>query len=110
MGALNAREVLKKENELLKKLAESVSTFTQGLTEEQGAAVLNDWVVYFEGWRKINDGLIASKDLNGELNEEVERLKKFRNSLTGDSAAAEFYRAKVFGTDIAAAEKLLTGV
>jgi uncharacterized phage infection (PIP) family protein YhgE len=111
MVASNARDVLKKENELLNKLAESASTFTQGLTEVQ-AAVLNDWVVYFKGWRQINDDLMAMTDekLDQELNEEMERLKNFRNSLTGNSAAAEFYRKKVFDVDIADAKRLLTGV
>jgi hypothetical protein len=107
MVASNAREVLKKENELLKKLTESASAFTQSLTGVQ-AAVLNDWAAYFKGWREINDGLIAmtDNDLDQELNEEMKRLKIFRNSLTGDSAAAKFHR-KFLDVDIEDAKKLL---
>lgn len=110
MVASNAREVLKKENELLNKLAESASKFTQGLSEAQ-AAVINDWVGYFEGWRQINNDMIAMTDekLGKELHEELERLKNFRNSLAGHSAAAEFYRKKVFDVDIADAKRLLDG-
>lgn len=109
MIASNAREVLKKENELINKLAEVASNFTQGLKDDQGV-ILKSWVVYFQGLHQVNMDLIALSDgkLDQELNKEVKRLQELRRKITGKSITDEFYK-KNLAVDIADTERLLTG-
>ena len=64
---------------------------------------------YFEGWSDLDEALITMNDgdRDKELKNEIARLKKFRDSLTGDDDAVKFYRDKVFKPDIADAEHLV---
>ena len=100
MVASNAREVLKKENELLEELAKRTSTFAQNLPALQ-ADIINDWAAYFRGWQKINEDLIGKADsaIDDELKMEMKRLEGMRNSVTGDSASAKYWR-QVLDEDI----------
>ena len=84
MVAANARTMLQKENELLDGLIQTAATFIQSLSGVQ-ADVLNDWGDYFKGWRDTNNKLIAMTDaeLDQHLDEEINQLTKFRNSITG---------------------------
>ena len=107
MVASNAREVLKKENELLEELAKRTSTFAQNLPALQ-ADIINDWAAYFRGWQKVNEDLIGKADsaIDDELKMEMKRLEGMRNSVTGDSASAKYWR-QVLDEDIEIANKLL---
>lgn len=98
MVAANAREVLKKENELLSELAQKASASSAG----------SGWVDFFRGWRENNEKLIAMDEsaFAKELNEEVKRLESMRSAITGDSAGAKYWRDSL-STDIANSKELL---
>ena len=68
MVAANAREVLKKENELLSELAQKAAASSVG----------SGWVDFMRGWRENNEKLIAMDDsaFAKELNEEIKRLAR----------------------------------
>lgn len=107
MDASSAREVLKKENELLDTLAQTASKFAQNLPGVQ-ADVLNDWAAYFRGWHNVNDGLLSMADLSltQELKAEVKRLEGMRDSVEGDSASAKYWK-QVLDEDIEDTKRLL---
>lgn len=98
MVAANAREVLKKENELLSELAQKASASSVG----------SGWADFFRGWRENNEKLIAMDEsaFAKELNEEVKRLESMRSAITGDSASAKYWRDSL-STDIANSKELL---
>jgi|SRR6476619_5114399 len=108
MVAANARAVLQKENELLDGLIQTAATFMQSLSGVQ-ADVLNDWGDYFKGWRETNDKLIAMTDaeLDQHLDDEIQQLNKFRNSITGTSLSDEVHK-KFLNDDISDATRLRT--
>ena len=108
MVAANARAVLQRENELLDKLMQTTATFMQSLSGIE-ADVLNDWGDYFKGWRDINTGLITMTDaeLGQHLDQEVNKLKKFKSSIEGDSPSDKFHK-KFLDDDINDAGRLRT--
>ena len=84
MVAANAREVLKKENELLSELAQKAAASSVG----------SGWVDFMRGWRENNEKLIAMDDLAfaKESNEEIKRLESMRSAITGDSPGAKYWK------------------
>ena len=106
-GRVKAREVLNKENELLEEATKRTSTFAQNLPGLQ-ADIINDWAAYFRGWQKVNEDLIGKADsaTDDELKMEMKRLEGMRNSVTGDSASAKYWR-QVLDEDIEIANRLL---
>jgi CRISPR/Cas system Type II protein with McrA/HNH and RuvC-like nuclease domain len=108
MVASNAREVLRKENELLDELIRTSSEFTRNLTGAE-ADILNGWVAYFKGWRDINEECIGMTDnkLKAHLDAETKRGKKYVAGSTGTTTAAKFHK-KNFDADLNAVKKLLT--
>jgi hypothetical protein len=92
--------VLANENALLDELAGKVAEFTQnpGLGQNE-RDVLEDWKLYFERWRNINTNLINSSNAAALLAEEKQILIGMRNSITGTSDAATFWR-DMLGEDI----------
>jgi hypothetical protein len=107
MVAKNAREVLKKENELLNELAQKTSTMAKNSSGAE-ADVLNAWERYFRRHREINDDLIKKTDsaFDQELNDEIARLERMRDANSGTSAVQKNSRASR-GEDIEIARKLL---
>lgn len=107
MVAPNAREALKKENELLDELAQRASAFANRATGVE-AAIFNSWVREFRGRRESNDELIAKDDaaLDRELKEEVEILESLRKSIAGQSHVAQYWRDDL-GEDIELSKRLL---
>jgi hypothetical protein len=107
MVAKNAREVLKKENELLDDLAQRASVFAQKAVGVE-ADVINAWTREFRGRRESNDELIGKDDsaFDQELKEEIKLLESLRNSITGGSDVAQYWRGDL-GEDIALSKKLL---
>jgi hypothetical protein len=92
------RDVLKEENKLLVNLEKTASTNPVG----------RDWARYFREWREGNDDLIGKPDsaFNQELEDEIKRLEKMRNSLTGDSSAGARFWIDMLNLDIEGAKKL----
>jgi len=107
MVASNARAVLKKENELLDDLAQRASVFAQNAVGVE-ADVINAWVREFRGRRESNDELIGKDDsaFDQELKEEIKLLESLRNTITGGSDVAQYWREDL-GDDIALSKKLL---
>ncbi len=99
MVAKNARDVLKKENELLNDLAKRASA-----TAEVG----DSWARFFTRWRETNEKLIGMADaaFDGALKDEIKCLEGMRNSITGDSAAATYWKSTV-DVDIENTKELL---
>lgn len=100
MVASNAREVLKEENELLDELADKASQFGRGRAGLNGENV-NAWVEELRGYRAFNDKLLAKDDVAfaKALKDEIALLEGLRDSIKGDSEAAEYWREK-FDFDI----------
>lgn len=98
MVAANAREVLKKENELLNELAQRAAASSVG----------SGWADFIRGWRENNEKLIAMDDsaFAKELNEEIKRLESMRSAITGDSPGAKYWKDSL-STDIANSKELL---
>ena len=97
MVAQNARKALEDENKLLEEL-------------EQKAAGNARWVAYFSGWRKNNADLIskaADSDFDREVNDEIKRLQKMRDSLSGDSSAGAKFYTDALDDDIQGTRALL---
>ena len=107
MVAKNAREVLKKENELLNELAQKASAFAKNSAGAE-ADLLNAWERYFRRHREINDELIRKSDsaFDQELNEEIKRLGRMRDANAGGSPVENNSRASR-SEDIEIAKKLL---
>jgi hypothetical protein len=99
MVAANAKDVLKKENELLSDLQQRASA---------SASVGEGWAQFFKGWRAANDRLIAMADsaFEQEVNAEIKRLESMRNAITGDSPGATFWKESL-GFDIDNSKELL---
>jgi hypothetical protein len=99
MVAKNARDVLKKENELLNDLAKRASA---------SAEVGDSWAQFFARWRETNEKLIGMADaaFDQALKDEIKCLEGMRNSITGDSAAAKYWKSTV-GVDIENTKELL---
>ena len=107
MNAADAKELLKKENQLLVQLSQTASSFVQNLTGDQ-ADVLNDWPEFFSRWRATNEKVINKADnlFHQDLEEERAFLEAMRNSITGNTPAAEFWR-DMLTRDIDSAGRLL---
>ena len=99
MVAKNARDVLQRENKLLDDLAKRASA-----TPEVG----NSWAQFFTRWRDTNEKLIGMADtaFDQALKDEIKCLEGMRNSITGDSAAATYWKSTV-GVDIENTKELL---
>jgi hypothetical protein len=99
MVAPNAREVLKKENDLLNALAKTASAT---------ADVGEGWAQLFNGWREVNTKLIGMSDaaFDQALKEEISRLEGMRNSISGDSEGAKYWKDSL-GVDIEDARQML---
>ena len=99
MVAKNARDVLKKENELLNDLAKRASA---------SAEVGDSWAQFFTRWRETNEKLIGMPDaaFDQAVKDEIKCLEGMRNSITGDSAGAKYWKG-VVGVDIENAKQLL---
>ena len=97
MVAATAREMLKKENELLGELAQRASASSVG----------SGWADFFRGWQASNEKLIASDDtaFAKELNAEIKRLETMRDAISGDSGA-KFWK-DALNADIANSRELL---
>src|SRR5690348_2214625 len=94
-----SRDVLDQENKLLVDLENVASNKSGG----------EDWKAFFSEWRRINEGLInesSDANFNKRLDEEIKRLQKMRNAISGDrSAGGQFWRQMLF-LDITAAKAL----
>ena len=92
------RDVLTEENKLLIDLEKAASSSTAG----------RDWARYFGEWRAGNDDLISKPDsaFNQELEDEIKRLEKMRDSLKGDSSAGAKFWIDMLSLDIEGAKKL----
>lgn len=99
MVASNAREMLKKENDLLNELAKKASA-----SADVGAG----WAKFFNGWRAVNEKVIGMTDaaFDQALKEEVNRLEGMRNSISGDSVGAKYWKDSL-GVDIEDTKQLL---
>ena len=99
MVAPNAREMLKKENDLLNELAKKASA---------SADVGDGWAQFFNGWRAVNEKVIGMTDaaFDQALKEEITRLEGMRNSISGDSAGAKYWKDSL-GVDIEDTKQLL---
>ena len=99
MVAKNARDVLMKENELLKDLAKRASA---------SAVVGDSWAQFFTGWREINEKLVATSDpaFDQALKEEIGCLEGMRNSITGHNVGAKYWKRFV-AADIENTKELL---
>jgi hypothetical protein len=98
MVASNAREVLKEENELLNKLADTASQFAKS-KKGFSAENVNYWVEELRGYREFNEKLIRKDDaaFDKALEAEIALLEGVRDSIKGDSDAAQYWRAKLNG-------------
>ncbi len=107
MVATNAREVLKKENELLDELVRTASAFAQKAGGAE-AHIFKAWVQELRGHREANDDLIGMDDagFDRELNKEIKVLEGLRNAITGKSDIDEYWRSNI-GEDIDISKKLL---
>jgi hypothetical protein len=107
MVAPNARDVLKKENELLDELTKRAAMFANKATGLE-ADIYNAWQQSFRRYRESNDELIGANDSDFEqgLAEEIKILESLRNSITGDSDVADNWRADL-DDDIALWKKML---
>jgi len=99
MVAPNAREMLKKENDLLNELAKKASA-----SADVGAS----WAQLFSGWRALNEKVIGMTDAAFEqaVREEIKLLEGMRNSISGDSAGAKYWK-DALGVDIQNTKQLL---
>lgn len=107
MVAPKARDVLKKENELLDDLLQRASAFAQKAAGVE-ADVFKAWVRELRGHREANDDLIGRDDagFDRELNKEIKLLSGLRDSIKGDSDIEKYWRDNI-GDDIAVSKKLL---
>ena len=107
MVASNARAKLKRENEMLGDLVQTVSPFAQQAVGNE-TNLFEAWVREFSGHQKANEKLSA-KDDNGfaeQLNKEIKILEGMRASITGNSEIDEYWKGHV-DDDIAIAKALL---
>jgi hypothetical protein len=107
MVAPNAREVLKKENELLDELANRAAMFASKATGLE-ADIYKAWEQDFRRRRESNEELIGASDsdFDQSLTEEINILESLRNSITGNSVVAENWREDL-DEDIALSKKVL---
>jgi hypothetical protein len=111
-SALAAKDVLKKEIELLDSLTEAAEGFTNSLAEQEVLvrAMGNHWANYFKGWRGIDKKLMDMPDdeRDRELEREIGRLGRFSGQVTDDDGdAGKFYLESVFTADIKDAAGLI---
>ena len=74
MVARNAREILKKENEMLDDLVERATEFAKQTVDKEFVDDLNSWVDDLVGYREINQNLINMTDdkaFDDALGEEI---------------------------------------
>jgi hypothetical protein len=107
MVAPKARDVLKKENELLDELVQTASAFAQKAGGAE-ADVLKAWVRELRGHREANDDLLGRDDagFDRELNKEIRVLEGMRAAITGNGDIEEYWRSNI-GDDIEISKKLL---
>ena len=107
MVASNARAMLKKENQMLGDLVQTVSTFAQQAVGNE-ANLFEAWVRELSGHRKVNETLSAKDDKGfaEQLNKEIKILEGMRASITGNSEIDEYWRGHI-DDDIAIARALL---
>ena len=107
MVAPNARDFLKKENELLDELANRVAMLANKATGLE-ANIYNAWQQSFRRYRESNDELIGANNSDFEqgLADVIQILESLRNSITGDSGVADNWR-KDLDDDIALWKKML---
>ena len=105
MVAPNARDFLKKENELLDELANRAAAFANKATGLE-ADIYNAWQQDFRRRRESNEELIGANDSDFEqgLTEEIKILESLRNSITRDSVFADNWREDL-DEDIALSKK-----
>ena len=101
-----AKALLKKENDLLAKLIETVTQFP--LAPEE-AAVLNDWKEYFTRWRTVNDELrqLGDNDFRQRIRDERKVLKDMRDAINDDTSTGTFYE-DMLAKDIGRADEMGT--
>jgi hypothetical protein len=99
MVARNAREILKKENEMLDDLIQRAKEFAKKTEGKEFVDDLNSWVDDLVGYREINQNLINMDDkaFADALGEEITILEAMRRSITSQSPAAEYWRNKLLG-------------
>ena len=100
MVARNAREILKKENEMLDDLIQRATEFAKQTVDKEFVDDLNSWVDDLVGYREINQNLINMTDdkaFDDALGEEITILEAMRGSITSQSKAAEYWRKKLLG-------------
>ena len=100
MVARIAREILKKENEMLDDLIQRATEFAKKTVGKEFVDDLNSWVDDLVGYREINQNLIDLTDdkaLDDALGEEITVLETMRDSITSHSKAAEYWRNKLLG-------------
>ena len=107
MVASNARAMLKKENQMLGDLVQTVSTFAQQAVGTE-TNLFEAWVRELRGHQKVNEKLSAKDDKGfaEQLNKEIKILEGMRASITGNSDADEYWRGHI-DDDIAIARALL---
>lgn len=107
MVAPNARDVLKKENELLDELTKRAAMFANKATGLE-ADIYSAWQQSFRRYRESNDELIGANDSDFEqgLGEEIKILESLRNSITGHSGVTDNWREDL-DDDIALWKKML---
>ena len=107
MVASNARAMLKRENEMIGDLVQTVSTFAQQAVGNE-ASLFEAWMHELRGHQKVNEKL-SGKDDQGfaeQLNKEIKILEGMRASITGNSEIDEYSTGHV-DDDIAIAKALL---
>ena len=107
MVASNARDVLRKENEMLDKLVQTASDYAQdapGLEKE----VFDAWVAALSGHRDINADLISKSDgdFDAALKNEAALLQNSLNPISGPGQVAQYWKAQL-DKDIKIANKLV---
>ena len=107
MVASNARAMLKKENEMLGDLVQTVSGFAQQAVGNE-AHLFEAWMQEFRGHQKANERLSGQEDKGfaEQLNKEIKILEGMRASITGNSEIDEYWKGHV-DDDIAIAKALL---
>jgi len=94
-----SRDVLDQENKLLVDLENVASSKSGG----------EHWKAFFSEWRRINEDLInqsSDANFNKKLDEEIERLQKMRNAISGDSSDGGQFWTEMLSLDITAAKAL----
>jgi hypothetical protein len=99
--------MLKKENELLGDLVQTVSSFAQQAVGNE-TNLFEAWTRELRGHQKVNETLSAKDDKGfaEQLNKEIKVLEGMRASISGNSEIDEYWRGHI-DDDIAIAKAML---